>query len=93
MEQISLSESGHVCACGADHETPELDARAIPHSIRHATIFGALSAIQPGGALILIAPHDPLPLLAQITERYGEGFTVSYLERGPQAWRLRLDRH
>lgn len=92
MEHIGISESRHACGCGADQDTPELDARAIPHAIRHAAIFGALSAIQPGGALILIAPHDPLPLLAHITERYGEGFSVSYLERGPKAWRLRLDR-
>lgn len=93
MTELPLTEKSTGCACGDDHGEPELDARTIPHAIRHATIFGALSAIKPGNSLILVAPHDPLPLLAQIEEREGAGaIEVSYLERGPQAWRLRLAR-
>lgn len=81
------------CACGHhDTSVPELDARAIPHAIRHATIFGALGAIAPGGAMDLVAPHDPLPLLAQVAQRYPGGFEISYLERGPEAWKLRFSR-
>lgn len=90
MTELPLTQTG--CACGEDHDTPELDARAIPHSIRHATIFGALGAIKPGGAMVLVAPHDPKPLLAQIAEREGDAIDVSYLQRGPEAWRLRLAR-
>jgi uncharacterized protein (DUF2249 family) len=85
---------GHSCGCGevdgAGH--PELDARAIPHAIRHATIFGALDAVAVGAGLVLIAPHDPLPLLAQLAERSNNGFAVEYLERGPEVWRLLLVR-
>ena len=33
------------CGCGADEGEPTLDVRLIPHAIRHATVFGALSAI------------------------------------------------
>lgn len=81
---------GHSCSCGETDGPgyPELDARSVPHAIRHATVFGALDAVAPGGGLVLIAPHDPLPLLAQIEARWGDTFTVSYLERGPEAWRL-----
>jgi uncharacterized protein (DUF2249 family)/iron-sulfur cluster repair protein YtfE (RIC family) len=81
---------GHSCSCGeVDPEGfPELDARAVPHAIRHATIFGALDAVRPGGGLVLVAPHDPLPLLAQIEQRYAGAFEAEYLERGPEAWRL-----
>jgi uncharacterized protein (DUF2249 family)/iron-sulfur cluster repair protein YtfE (RIC family) len=81
---------GHSCSCGeVDPEGfPELDARAVPHAIRHATIFGALDAVRPGGGLVLVAPHDPLPLLAQIEQRDPGAFEVDYLERGPEAWRL-----
>lgn len=89
-EQLPIAEA--TCNCGDDHAAPELDAREIPHAIRHATIFGALSAIKPGGALVLIAPHDPLPLLAQLERREAGAFEVSYLQRGPEAWRLRLAR-
>ena len=85
---------GHACACGEqDPDTyPELDARAIPHAIRHATIFGALEAVGVGGGLMLLAPHDPLPLLSQVGERWPGRFGVEYLERGPDTWRLALTR-
>lgn len=83
----------HSCACGehAD-ELPELDARAIPHAIRHATIFGALDSLSAGQGIVLIAPHDPLPLLSQARSRYGDTLAVEYLQRGPDAWRLQLVR-
>ncbi len=81
---------GHHCNCGEKEGEgyPELDARAVPHAIRHATIFGALDAVKPGGGMVLVAPHDPLPLLAQIEQRSPGAFDVSYVERGPEAWRL-----
>ena len=80
------------CECGVVDEPafPELDVRAVPHAIRHATVFGALDAIAPGGGLVLVAPHDPLPLLAQIEQRAPGRFGVSYLQRGPDDWRLKL---
>jgi uncharacterized protein (DUF2249 family) len=82
------------CTCGDAHglAAPELDARAIPHAIRHAAIFGALDSLPAGGALVLVAPHDPQPLLAQARDRYPEGVAVEYLQRGPEAWRIRLQR-
>jgi uncharacterized protein (DUF2249 family) len=85
---------GHACSCGEvdGAELPELDARAVPHAIRHATIFGALDAVRPGGGLVLVAPHDPVPLLAQLEQRAPGVFTVDYLERGPEAWRLAIVR-
>lgn len=80
--------SGHSCACGeADPPGhPELDARTIPHAIRHATIFGALESIQPGAGLVLVAPHDPLPLLTQNCGFYSSSvqdeYAVHSLEHG-----------
>lgn len=81
---------GHECSCGEvdDPGYPELDARTVPHAIRHATIFGALDSVGPGAGLVLVAPHDPLPLLAQVEQRNPGVFEVSYLERGPEFWRL-----
>lgn len=93
QEQAIAALHGHTCGC---HDraaaTPELDARAIPHAIRHAAIFGALGAVAPAAELILVAPHDPLPLLHQIEQRWPSVFTIDYLERGPEAWRLRFTR-
>ena len=57
-----------------------------------AAVLGAFDAIQPGGSLVLVAPHDPLPLLQQLSQRAGGRVRVTYLERGPQAWRLQLTR-
>jgi len=84
------AEAGHNCTCGEEDGAgyPELDCRPVPHAIRHATIFGALDAVRPGGGMILVASHDPLPLLAQIEQRQPGTFEVDYLERGPEAWRL-----
>lgn len=87
------AKSASACGCGCtEAAVPELDARAIPHAIRHAAIFGALGAIPVGGAMVLVAPHDPLPLLAQIAERERGAIDVSYQQRGPDAWRLLLAR-
>ncbi|TFD33027.1 DUF2249 domain-containing protein [Cryobacterium cryoconiti] len=91
-EPITLT-TAHTCTCNHDEaETIVLDGRTIPHAVRHAAIFGALESIQPGFSLDLIAPHDPLPLLAQLEKARPGAFTVSYVERGPEAWRIRFTR-
>lgn len=88
--------SGHAhgsCGCGeSDQGVPELDVRTVPHAIRHATVFGAFDAIPAGGSLLLVAPHDPLPLLHQLAHRANGALTVSYVQKGPDAWRLLLTR-
>lgn len=84
---------GGGCNCGEeDEEMPELDVREVPHAIRHATVFGAFDAVPVGGSMILVAPHDPIPLLHQLAERSGGRIAVGYEQRGPDAWRLRLTR-
>lgn len=93
MTEISLTTRSSGCNCGHEDEAlPELDARVIPHAIRHASIIGALDSLHPGQAMALIAPHDPKPLLAQIADRYGSGVEVSYLVQGPEQWKLKLAR-
>ena len=92
MTDLPLTER-HTCSCGehAD-DLPTLDARTIPHAIRHGAILGAVASLQPGRALALVAPHDPLPLLARIREAHGDAIEVSYLQEGPEAWTLKLAR-
>lgn len=81
------------CDCAdEDQDAPVLDARVIPHAIRHAAVFGALDSLPSGSAMVLVAPHDPQPLLAQARARYPEGVGIEYLQRGPDAWRIRLQR-
>jgi uncharacterized protein (DUF2249 family) len=86
-------ETSGGCGCGhEDVHLPELDARAIPHAVRHGAIFGSLGQLRPGASLVLIAPHDPLPLLRQLEDREGGAIAVEYLQRGPEDWRLKMTR-
>lgn len=61
------------------------DARAIAHRFRHSAIFGALDALQPGEAMRFVNDHDPIPLIGQMEQRYGEGVKVIYQQRAPGA--------
>ncbi len=82
----------HGCEGGADEGDPVIDARAIPHKLRHGALLGAWTAVRPGEAMVLIAPHDPVPLLAKMAHKDPEAIEVEYLERGPEAWRVRVAR-
>lgn len=79
------------CACGHHSGEPVLVAGEIPHAIRHGAILGAIAQLAPGASMILEAPHDPVPLLAQIREREGDAVEITYVER-ETAWRLRIRR-
>ena len=57
------------------------DARGIARRFRHSAIFGALDALNPGEAMRFINDHDPLPLLAQLQERYGDALAIEYRHR------------
>lgn len=61
------------------------DARGIAHRFRHSAIFGAFDALQPGETMRFVNDHDPLPLLAQLEARYGDGVKVDYVDRAPGA--------
>lgn len=93
-DDAAVEPSTGGCGCGCSHttEAPELDVRTVPHAIRHATVFGALHAIPAGGSLLLVAPHDPVPLLDQIQAAHPGVFSVTYEQAGPEDWRLRLTR-
>ena len=59
------------------------DARGVAKRFRHAAIFGALDALNPGETMAFVNDHDPLPLLAQLTQRYGESISIEYASREP----------
>lgn len=91
-DEIPLTQTHH-CSCGEhDESLPELDVRAIPHAIRHGSVIGAFSQVQPGAAMVIIAPHNPLPLLGQLQQINGETLEISYLQEGPDEWKVKLSR-
>jgi uncharacterized protein (DUF2249 family) len=59
------------------------DARGVARRFRHAAIFGALDSLNPGETMRFCNDHDPLPLLAQIRQYFGERVEIAYVQREP----------
>lgn len=59
------------------------DARGIAKRFRHAAIFGALDALNGGETMRFVNDHDPLPLLDQLQQHYGEKVVIRYQQREP----------
>lgn len=57
------------------------DARGVAKRFRHAAIFGALDTLNSGERMRFVNDHDPLPLLAQLQQRYGEAVAIQYRQR------------
>lgn len=60
------------------------DATGIAKRFRHAAIFGALDALLPGETMEFHNDHDPLPLLDQLRNRYGDRVGIEYTSRRPE---------
>ena len=60
------------------------DARGIAKRFRHAAIFGALESLHDGEVMRFVNDHDPLPLLEQVRQRYGQQVSFRYAERQPE---------
>lgn len=70
------------------HSQPDatfvFDARGIAKRFRHAAIFAALETLDHGETMRFANDHDPLPLLNQIQQRYGDQIRIRYVERSPE---------
>ncbi|MBF0373855.1 MAG: DUF2249 domain-containing protein [Alphaproteobacteria bacterium] len=69
-----------------------IDARTIEPHDRHRTILAAFDGLALGGALILAADHDPRPLFHQMNSLRRDELDWTYLETGPDTWRVRIGR-
>jgi uncharacterized protein (DUF2249 family) len=72
----------HDCSAPTSVGLYPFDARGIAKRFRHAAIFGALDALDPGETMRFYNDHDPLTLLAQIAARFGPRVTIAYVARG-----------
>lgn len=59
------------------------DARGVAKRFRHAAIFGALKSLHPGETMRFVNDHDPLPLLGQLQQAFGEKLGIAYVRREP----------
>jgi uncharacterized protein (DUF2249 family) len=57
------------------------DARGVAKRFRHAAIFGALGSLNPGETMRFVNDHDPLPLLTQLQQAFGDGLGIEYVRR------------
>lgn len=73
----------HDCATPTPVGLYTFDARGVAKRFRHLAIFGALDALNPGETMRFYNDHDPLPLLAQIDNAFGQRVRIRYVARGP----------
>ena len=73
-----------------DSTTDTIDVRTIPPRDRHPLLFRRFDELGSGDAYELVNDHDPKPLYYQfMAERPGE-LDWTYLEEGPDVWRVRI---
>lgn len=68
----------------------EYDLRPFPPTQRHEMFYQAFADIKPGEAFEFINDHDPKPLYYQMEAESNEPFRWEYLEKGPDAWKVRV---
>jgi uncharacterized protein (DUF2249 family) len=70
--------------------TTVLDVREIPPRERHPQILDTFAGLASGESMELVNDHDPKPLRYQFEAELPGTFTWTYLEEGPEAWRVRI---
>lgn len=98
------TESHGGCGCG-DHgqgtahvvsqdpavREDELVIHSLPKVVRHALLFAAMDNLPLGASLIVVAPHQPVPLFNYLQESESH-YRVETIETGPVDWRYRVTR-
>jgi uncharacterized protein (DUF2249 family) len=70
----------------------EIDVRTLVPMQRHQKIFELVDQLAPGGKFVLVNDHDPKPLYYQLEAEHPQQFSWTYLERGPDVWRVEIGR-
>jgi uncharacterized protein (DUF2249 family) len=78
------------------HQTPSgeriLHVAEIEPRLRHAVIFQLFANLDADASLQLVVDHAPEPLRRQFDHHFGDACRWTYLEEGPDRWRVRLQR-
>jgi uncharacterized protein (DUF2249 family) len=67
-----------------------IDVADIEPRFRHSMIGQLFKHLKPGHSLQIVVDHDPQRLRFHLDLAFGELCDWSYLEQGPDAWRVRL---
>lgn len=68
----------------------KVDVREYAPRDKHAVIFDTFHKLNPGEVMELTNDHDPRPLHYQLLAEYEGQFEWSYLEQGPEIWRVAI---
>ncbi len=69
-----------------------IDVRGKPCVERKAAIFGLFAGLEDNEAFEFINDHDPAPLRGHFDYIAPEAYAWTYVEQGPEAWRVRIAR-
>ncbi len=67
-----------------------LNVTLIEPRLKHPTIFKHFDALAGGQGFQILNDHDPKPLYYQLLGERGNIFSWSYIEQGPQWWRVEI---
>jgi uncharacterized protein (DUF2249 family) len=70
-----------------------VDVRSLVPAQRHAKIFQLVDALYPGTSFVLVNDHDPKPLYYQLEAEYPGQYSWTYVEQGPEVWRVRIGKN
>jgi uncharacterized protein (DUF2249 family) len=70
-----------------------LDVRTIIPRERHPRIFDTFDRLGSGEAFELVNDHDPKPLLYQFRVERPDAFAWTYVEQGPEVWRVKIGKN
>lgn len=68
----------------------QVDARKYEPKDKHPVIFNTWESLLPGELMELINDHDPRPLHYQFIMELPDRFEWTYLEEGPEVWRVAI---
>jgi uncharacterized protein (DUF2249 family) len=74
-------------------DTTVIDVRSLVPMQRHAKIFELTDGLAAGASFVLVNDHDPKPLYYQLQAEHPDQFSWTYLERGPEVWKVRIGKH
>lgn len=57
---------------------------------KHRVIFETFEALEPGSTMELVNDHNPKPLYYEFKVERAGSFEWSYLEEGPEVWRVAI---
>lgn len=70
-----------------------VDIRAIPPEQRNPRIiFDAFDSLAPGETMLIVNDHSPEMLRGRFADMRPGQFEWTYLEEGPETWRVRITR-